>query len=427
MKIFSIERRLIRTTASIIFVFGMGAALIAASSAFQRSQKFQDRLLERSALLTTEAEALPFRRNNDEQILVKTPDDADFHNFVDLDYGFHDLKINSEKYRVFVGNHETRGLVVAMQKTTLRNRAAMRGAIWIGLPFLFFLPLPIFGIVIVIRMSLAPVNRLARMVEISREEYEQIPIDVLPLEIKSYTKAINRLLAKNHQTIVAQKRFIADAAHELRTPLAVLTLQADDLLQEQNPAVKDEKIKELRNGVLRANRLISQMLDLARSQNNAVKKNEVSRIGEVFMEVIQALYPFAQSKNTDLGISENALLNAKIPADKNTLYTIIKNLAENAIKYSPPNSQVDLNCVFDDKSLIISVEDNGLGIPEEELKEVLKPFKRLAGQEQEGSGLGLAIVAELSQKLGAKLKLQKSDNYQSGLLVSLSFNNLTVF
>ena len=176
MKVFSLERRLIRITALIIVLFGIGASLIAASSSFYRSQRFQDRLLENAALLSAEEKlALPIRRN-EEQILVKTPNDPDFHNFVDLDYGFHDLDLRGENFRVFVGDHPTRGLVVAMQKTTLRNRAALRGAILVGLPFLFFLPLPIFGIVIVIRMSLFPVNRIARRLDTSREEYEQIPI-----------------------------------------------------------------------------------------------------------------------------------------------------------------------------------------------------------------------------------------------------------
>lgn len=246
----------------------------------------------------------------------------------------------------------------------------------------------------------------------------QLDTQHIPSEISGFVAAINRLLARTDAAMRQQQRFIADAAHEMRTPMTALSVQADRLAEQDLPADAREKLYKLQQGIHRNKRLLEQMLSLARVQAPEAfcQQTEIS-MQALFRRVLEELLPLAEQKNQDIGmVSEQ---DVRFVADETAVYTLVKTLADNAVRYTPPGSRIDLAADETAGYIRIRVEDNGTGISAAERARVCEPFYRILGTEQEGTGLGLSIASGIAARYGGRLELADSPNFERGLLVSV--------
>ena len=202
--------------------------------------------------------------------------------------------------------------------------------------------------------------------------------------------------------------------------MTALTLQAERLTPHlADNAAARAQLHTLRDGIRRTSALLEQLLLLARSQHSETAAAATSSVQAVFRQVIETLLPLADAKQSDLGIASDT--DATLPLPAAELYTLIKNLADNALRYSPRGSRIDLDLETRTDAAILIVEDNGPGIAPDERARVLDPFYRQLGSDEEGTGLGLAIVKTLCDKYGASLTLRDAKNAAHGLRVEIRF------
>ena len=341
-----------------------------------------------------------------------------FHLPAPVREGFQNATITGVQYRVLVHRLTPEQFVIVGQQTEVRDEIAFASALRTLIPFILLLPVLLLVTTDLIKKSFRPVLNLAAGVY-RRDERDLTPLrdDNIPDEIRPFVESINRLLHKVNNTIQAQKRFIADAAHELRTPLTALSLQAERLSGSDMSAEARERLAALRLGLTREKNLLEQLLSLAREQQPLqTQGTEAVSLNEVFRQVIETLLPLALEKGIDIGVVETPYqAESQVITEKNTLYTALKNLVENAIHYIPENGQIDLRLQFIDNSAVIDVEDNGPGIAAEQRERVFDAFYRPAGTEKPGSGLGLSIVKACVHRLGGTIILAPSSHFPSGL------------
>ena len=230
---------------------------------------------------------------------------------------------------------------------------------------------------------------------------------------------LNALLARLREAIDQQKRFTADAAHELRSPLAALQVQLDMLARARSPEESRAALESLRAGMRRAGRLIEQMLTMARIEPEAAGETftEVD-LGGLAAAVDAELEPLAEAKRIALTLSQ--LDAAKVHGQAQALHTLIRNLIDNAIRYTPAGGQVSLSIRNLQNEVLLQVEDTGPGIPADERARVFDRFYRLPGSHAEGSGLGLAIVQQIAHAHGAEVALSEGEGGR-GLRASVRF------
>ena len=336
--------------------------------------------------------------------------------------GFADVPARGTVYRVF--SLQTRAQVIQIaQDMRVRKLLAREAALRSLLPVVLLLPLLTLAVWWVIRQSLAPVQRVRRELAL-RQPQDLAPVnaDGLPDEMRPLVAELNSLLQRVHQAFEAQRHFVADAAHELRSPLAALQLQLQLLRKAPDEAAREAAQSDLAAGIERAKRLVEQLLALARQEEGAATTaSEVAPEAQAQVDLRamaeQALADTAeaaQAKGLDMGLSEDPQQQHafSVPGDAQALSVLLRNLLDNAIKYVPSGGRVDVGWLQSDGQRALVVEDSGPGIPEAERERVLQRFVRGpgAGGMAGGSGLGLAIVQTIAQRFGAKLLLDESPN-----------------
>lgn len=327
---------------------------------------------------------------------------------------------NDATYRIFVKTLKNGGHIAVAQPTEARNELARSSAFATVLPLLLLVPLLILVLLMLLRAMFKPIDQLAAHVKTrSVQDLQRLDTQHLPVELLPFVEEINRLLARVNQSVDTQRRFVADAAHELRTPLTALSLQAEHLQATDLPIAAQQRLNTLQQGIKRARNLVDQLLSFARAQSQGRIDAENVEICTVFHQVLEDLMPLAENRHIDIGITEGHAVYLHInPVD---LYILIKNLADNAIRYTPQGGRVDLSVFAHDRQVIVQVEDNGHGIVLAERHRVLDPFYRVLGSEQTGSGLGLSIVNTLARRWRGSVELLDAKNYPTGLRVRISF------
>lgn len=336
--------------------------------------------------------------------------------------GFQTVSVGHESLRVFVKTLRSGERVAFAQQTEVRDEIARDSALRALAPFLVLVPILLLLVANLVRKMFRPIAQLAAEAD-RRGEQDLHPLaaQFLPTEVRPFVTAINRLLERVAQSMQAQRRFVADAAHELRSPLTALSLQAERLADAGMSAPARERLGALRQGIARGRNLLDQLLALARAQSSGAgdPKAPVS-VHKVFRRVLEDLVPLAQAKNINIGVVSEA--DAHIPIDEIDLVAIVKNLADNAIRYTPDGGRVDLSVRTDGSRVILQVDDSGPGIPAGERERVFDPFYRILGNHQAGSGLGLSIVKTIAHRNGAEVKLAYADEAaQSGLRAAVTF------
>lgn len=336
----------------------------------------------------------------------------------DLKDGMQTVVQGDTGYRVLVHSLPGGERFAVMQETSLRDEIAISGAIRTVLPLLLLVPLLVAMTVLLVHRMLRPVATLAREVDArSDTDLHAVPQRALPSEITPFVHAINRLLARVEQAMAAQRRFVADAAHELRSPMTALSLQAQRLSVSDMSGDAQERLHALQQGIERNRHLLDQLLAMARAQEPSAHEAGLIGLQDVFRRVLEDLMPLAEARQIDIGMAEDPDVRLRMHAVD--VMTVVKNLVDNAIRYAPEGGQVDLSAHVKDGNVLIEVEDNGPGIPANERARALDAFYRVAGSGQAGSGLGLSIVKAIADRWGGQIELLDAAHFATGLLVRI--------
>lgn len=323
--------------------------------------------------------------------------------------------------------------IVVQVAETLGKRGQLASEIVKGVILPQFVILPVAVVLVWFGLSrgIRPLSRLQERIQ-ARGPNDMRPIDPrqAPEEVAPLVMSFNQLLQRLERNLMHQKRFIADAAHQMRTPLAGLRTQAELALRLRDPGEIQRSLKQLATSSDRATRLINQLLSLARAENAVAARTGTAEVDleETARDTVREWVPAALEKKIDLGF-EGLGAPVMVPGDAVLLRELIKNLVDNAIRYTPENGSVTVAVGLDPtaRSATLSVVDNGPGIPESERQMVFERFYRILGNGSDGSGLGLAIVREIAEQHHATIELSEADGAHSqrpGCAVYVTFPSL---
>ena len=328
----------------------------------------------------------------------------------DLGDGMHSVEAGGHTWRVYVRTGSA-GRIAVAQRTDVRVDAAVNSAQRTLFPLLALVPLLAILSAWVVRRALQPVRALAAEIDARAEAgLDALPLAAVPREIRPFLASINRLLVRLANLLERERRFIADAAHELRTPIAALSLQAENLAHVDLPAESRDRLLSLQHGLARTRTVVEQLLSLAHAQSGRGITLQRIDPARVLHQVLEDLMPVALLHRIDLGIERDE--GAPILADSTQLYTLLRNGLDNALRYTPDGGRVDL-AIFTQAGadgatrVCIDICDTGPGIAPQDLQRAFEPFERLERVPgSQGSGLGLAIMRSIAQNLGGRIELQ---------------------
>jgi two-component system, OmpR family, sensor kinase len=341
-----------------------------------------------------------------------------------LPAGIRTIERGEGNWRVF-GLQQPDRFVQVAQPVSVREALALRLALHTLWPLAVFMPVTIALVLFVVARGLDPIGRLSRLLATrSLDSLEPLRLDGrVPVEVRPLVEALNDLLARLNAASQTQRTFIADAAHELRSPLAALKLQLQ--ASEKNGTLKDdgETLERIDARLNRIIRLVQQLLTLAREDAQPASEGtsvSLRRIGE---QAVSDFSLLADEKHIDLGLEFRQPVTREdacnVLADPHGLAVLLNNLIDNAIRYTPQGGKVDVVLTRTADRFGFEVVDNGPGIPEEELERVLDRFYRGEHTKGTGSGLGLAIAARIAQRQELALSLRNNVD-AGGLTVSVS-------
>ncbi len=332
--------------------------------------------------------------------------------------GFADVTVNGKTWRAFSVASRDRVIQVA-QPLQIRQTLAAGAALRSIAPLLFIAPVMALLVWWLAAQTLAPLRRVADGVRARDEQSLQpLPTAGLPDEVAPLVSALNGLLQRLAASLGAQRAFVSDAAHELRSPLTALKLQMQLLKRAPDDAARGVAIEALNAGIDRAARLVEQLLALARAEPGAPLAAAAELdLSELVRAAVVDTLPFAQARGTTIELFAD--MPVVMRGDGAALTALVRNLADNAVRYTPRGSHVELRVLEQGSAALLRVDDAGPGIPPEERARVFDRFYRHAAGDEAGTGLGLAIVRSVADRHGASVAL--GDSPLGGLRVEVRF------
>jgi len=313
---------------------------------------------------------------------------------------------------VDVGKNRGNDFALIQVAETLEKRKKLGNEIVKGviIPQFLIFPIAVLLVWFGLARGISPLNALQQTIrerkpeDLSALETKDTPEELLPL-----ISALNDQLQKLEASLATQKRFIADAAHQLKTPLAGMRMQAEMLMREKDKEQIQLSLEQLTLGSERATRLVNQMLAMARAESHALSQHSILNLVEVAKNVVTDFYMDALSKEIDLGFEapDHAIY---IRGHEIMLGEMIKNLVDNAIRYTPLKGTITVRVddSLQQEAIVVEVEDTGGGVPESERAMVFDRFYRVLGTQVDGSGLGLSIVKETATQHGATVSIHNN-------------------
>ena len=417
----SLQKKLSFWLCAAIVVVGLVTGGISFLLAYNEAEEFQDESLRQIATLV-DADRLP---TDGQEIMTAMDNDPDARIVVqrlspqlsasatlalpeNLMEGFHTVDVGRKQWRVYVRRGKSGERIAVAQAIWIRGEAARDSAFRTMLPLIVLFPLLAFFSRRLVKASLEPVRDLARIADAQHENNPvSLPTEEVPDEITPFVQSINRLLERINRLMGQQRRFIADAAHELRTPLAALTFQTQNIERADSLTACKERLIPLKMGLERSRHLLDQLLNLARQQSSSDSRQKVDLV-EIAQSVIEELVPFAELRHIDMGLDYQDKL--WLDTDGSAIQLLVRNAVDNALRYTPEGGEVTIRIHKNEEAGIVEVIDNGPGIPKDELARVLDAFYRLPGSAEGGSGLGLAIVRNIAERLGGTVTLKNRED-----------------
>ena len=334
--------------------------------------------------------------------------------------GFSDARAHGTAFRIYALQTRTQVIQVA-QEVASRRQMAGDVALRSIAPVLLLAPLIMLVVWWVVGRTLAPLQRTREQLAARKaDDLSPLPEADLPQEVQPLVQEMNLLLARLQAAFDALQRFVGDAAHELRTPLAALRLQVQSLARAPDDAARRIASERVTAGIDRATRMVEQLLSLARQEAGQMQAAPPQPVdmAQLCQRSVEELQPIAQQAGLQLQCSADPAV-PPVVGQPDALALLLRNLLENALRYTPAGGQVQ--CTWGAAgTAVLSVEDSGPGIAAEERERVLDRFYRVPGTSAHGSGLGLAIVAAVARQHQARLVLDESPQL-GGLRVQVVF------
>ncbi len=333
--------------------------------------------------------------------------------------GFKDVKVGGQRWRVY-SVHTPGRSAQSVQNLEFRAHVINMQAVDAGLPIALLIPIS--AVILWLAMSVA-LRRLEAVARAAAAQDEnsigELPTQDVPSEISPLVTAVNRLLTRLRDAFASQRRFVQDAAHELRTPITAMTLQLENLKACPMDPETAGQVAQFEAGLKRTKRLIEQLLRLAR-QEAPQKGDTASRIdlAQFLRDLISDLMPCADHRDIDLGLSLD--IAATVRANPHELRSLLHNLLDNALRYTPEHGVVDVRLRADAGKVVVEIVDGGPGVPPDLLPRVFDRFFRIEGSDTEGSGLGLAIAKHAAERNRIELHLDNRIE-RSGLVARATF------
>ncbi len=332
--------------------------------------------------------------------------------------GYANVRVGGQPWRTY-GLQTIDGVIQIAQPVRVREELARGAALRVVIPLLLLIPVLGVAIVVVVRNGLLPLRRVA--IEVQRRNVHSLtPIAAmrLPREIAPLVQELNRLLTRLHAAFQTQRAFIADAAHELRSPLTAVRLDLQLLDRAPDESARLEARTNLGAAVERAIRLVEQLLTLARNEPRE-DRDELSRIEleAAAADGIADTHTLALARHIDLGLEADP--NTVVMGDREALRTLVRNLVDNAVRYTPAGGRVQVRIKQSAEGAVLEVTDSGPGIPVSDRERAFDRFYRRVSAPQGGSGLGLAIVKAIADRHRARVTLDDAPG--GGLQVQVRF------
>ena len=337
--------------------------------------------------------------------------------------GFHDVVHDERHWRVYTlpvyqpGSHP----VQVVQSAHFRSKLAAERVGAALAPFLLMLPLAmlvLWGVARAMSRALQDIGHQA----LQQDEHNiaELSVKNVPHELEPLVQSFNSLLRRLRDAFATQRRFVQDAAHELRTPIAAIGLQVENMRNDMNCPAAEERFAHLEAGVRRSQRLVDQLLRLSRQEAAGADGPAIVDLRTQLRESMNTLIGLADQRNIDLGFVGNEQAAESIPLHcaAGDLRSLLDNLIENALRYTPEGGVVDVRLLQEQGRIAVEVVDTGPGIPQELLPRVFDRFFRVPGNGSNGSGLGLAIAQAAAQRSGLLLTLRNRQD-RSGLIARI--------
>lgn len=338
--------------------------------------------------------------------------------------GWHDVRTgprDADTWRVYAATPGTSAAsprIQVVQSGSFRHDQITRKALFAGLPVAIVLPISLLVLWAVVWSTSRSLREVADDVVTQDERrLSEISPTRVPDEIAPLVVAFNSLLSRLRDAFATQRRFVQDAAHELRTPVTAIGLQLENLRAHVSPGAGSECFAQLEAGVSRAQHLIGQLLRLSRQEMPAANEQAgCTDIAMLLQTCLEQAMPLADSRRIDLGFERRASAVVEAPADE--LRSIFDNLIDNALRYSPEGAVVDVRLHPIEGRPVVDVVDAGPGVPTELKARVFDRFFRIPGTTAAGSGLGLAIARTAAEQHGMHIELLDRKRSEGGGLVA---------
>ena len=329
--------------------------------------------------------------------------------------GFKPVQNQGDAWRVFATAGAERDVQVYVgERTSLRSSilwAVLHSMLW---PMAVALPLLALAVWWAVYRGVAPIRRLGRTLA-GRQALalQPVSLDGAPSEMAPMVTALNGLFERIGTLLESERRFTADAAHELRTPIAAIRMQAQVALGEADDTLRRHALQGTLDGCDRATRLVEQLLTLSRLEADAVPDMAAVDLSALTRQVVGEVAPKALGKNQTLEFE--AIEPCSIPGNETLLAVLVRNLVDNAVRYSPPSAQIKVAVQRESGFIVLSVEDSGPGLADPERQRLGERFFRVPGSPESGSGLGWSIVRRIA--VAHRLELQIADSTELGGLM----------
>jgi two-component system, OmpR family, sensor kinase len=412
----SLRGRLFVGLTAIILLTGTTGSMFAYRWAFGEAIELQDSILIQLASLAQNASfsgGQPLHGvEEDTEVWIielgKTPrGSADDRQLFSLQDGLQVATWKKQPVRVLIRTRSDGSRFAVAQPTAVRDETARDVAFRTLLPIAALIPCLMVVTALVVAHSLRPMARLAGDLDARcADDMTPLPLSSMPSELHPFISSINGLLARVRLLMDQQRRFVTDAAHELRTPITALSLQAENLDSVALPKVARQRVAALKQGMHRTKHLLEQLLALARHEaiTSGPAEMPLASLDRVAREAVADLLSEATDRGIDLGF---ALVDPlTVHGDAAMLTAIIRNLLENALRFTPRGGTIDVGVYRQDGAAILQVEDTGPGIASADMDQIFEPFFRGSRPEGEGTGLGLSIVKRIVDSLGGKIALE---------------------
>lgn len=440
----SLQRQITFSTLAILLVTAVIASIVAFKNSYDETGELFDEKLKDVAYALLASDPIPhsYQADDDNGLWVDVFD-SNTHPFAKLPIGFSDTIIDHERFQVYHLLDDGKSIVVR-QRTQSQDELATLSAMHSLIPLLAVSGVLMLVLPLLIWHNFRFVRRATKAVS-QRQLHDLSPlvVDNFPKEIIPFAQAINSLLAKAQNDINTQKRFIADASHELRSPLTAMSLQVQRLQGQTNPIKITQGLDKLAKSISQNQDLVEKLLTIARLDGKTWA-NTPTELSHIIKNTINLLLPIISDKELEIDVN---LQPYQVNIDPTALLLLIKNIIQNAVIYTPIGGKIAINLdqqnklqplgqlvighgkTLNHEMLLLQIKDSGVGVATDQYQSMFMPFARLSHDNHsdssvnKGTGLGLSIVKTVCEQANIDLYLAQSTfaDHQGGLCVTLVF------